>query len=330
MNTGLKAFFPATLIILLLSSQAVGRGGGGFRGGEHESFGRGDERDEFRGDEGESRRGGEGEYRRGDEGEYRRGGEGEYRPGGAGGFFGRGGEGGMNRPSEKPSRPNAFDRPYPSFNPGEGGHTGPAPEPPAPHPGPGLHPARIRPRVRALVPSRTRGCIPLRIRPQGRGLVPIRTRGRRIPPRIRTQGRVRVRAPTRIGITGTGPITGITAGTMARVHGARASHRGSPPPRLGLGATGRTTTRTALLPWSLTTRPSITRNRLCWPRPRHGRSIGVPAGRSAGVRPAAGARGSGDGTARCRPGDVCPGRLRRRADQVQPGHRPAAQQCGGA
>ena len=166
----LEGVFLALLILLLFSSRAVGRGGGGggggSRGGERGSFGRSGEGEsrsdegESRGDEGEYRRSDEGEYRRGGEGEYRRGNEGEYRRGGEGesrfdsgrGFFGRGGNGGlpggggMNRPADNPSRPNALDRPYPSLNPGENWHNGPAPNPtpgpgPAPEPHPWLHPA---------------------------------------------------------------------------------------------------------------------------------------------------------------------------------------------
>ncbi len=151
MTTGLKALFSAATIILLLSSPAAGRGRGEFGGGEREFSDRGGEGEYRGGERGFSDRNREDEFR-GREGEFPgRGGEGEYRNGGQGGFRG---EGGTNRfpdnrsPFSNPSRPNVYDRPYPSFNPGEGSHTGPAPGP-VPHPGrdpgfgpnPGLHPA---------------------------------------------------------------------------------------------------------------------------------------------------------------------------------------------
>ena len=174
MNTGiLKSYLSATMILLLLSSLAIGRGREEFRGEDRESSGRRDEGEsrgrerEFsgRGAEGESRSGergfsgrnGEGAYRADDRGFFGRGGEGESRGGdgqiprrGGEGNFRRGDEGGMNRdwenrsPWSNPSHSNAYERPYPSIDSGEGSHTGPAPEPwrhPAPNPDPGPGPS---------------------------------------------------------------------------------------------------------------------------------------------------------------------------------------------
>ena len=121
MNTGLKSFFSAALIILFFPSQAVGRGEGEFRGNERESPTRRRRRVSRRRTRVPPRR--RRRVRGGERGSPGRGGEGEYRGGGEG-EAGRGGEGFTNRssndhsPSFNPSRSNAYDRPYPSFNSG--------------------------------------------------------------------------------------------------------------------------------------------------------------------------------------------------------------------
>ena len=110
MNTLLKSLFSATLIILFLAGQAVGRGEGEFRSNERESPGRG----------------GEGEFRGGERGSPRPWPRRRISRRRRTRKRGRGGEGFTNRswndrsPSFNPSRSNAYDRPYPSFNSGDG------------------------------------------------------------------------------------------------------------------------------------------------------------------------------------------------------------------
>lgn len=146
MKVGVKSLLFSALVIVFLSSQAVARGGGGgggYHGGGGGSFGGGG------GYHGGGSIGGAGGYHGGSEfhggesGFAGRGGEGEYRGG-----TGSRGEGGWDRPSGNrenplnPSRPNAYDRPYPGPNSGPGHHPAPNPNPgpgPHPYPGPGHH-----------------------------------------------------------------------------------------------------------------------------------------------------------------------------------------------
>ena len=261
------------------------------------------------------------------------------------------------------------------LQPGENRHIGPAPNStPGPSPAPEPAPAPIRPRTGPGPEPTNATTAP--IRPPGRALVrnrPVAAASRpesdpRAGPWSESEPgrriRVRGRAPTRIGITGTGPTTGTTTGittattitgtiaettagiafgiitaTMAaataadmaaapRPHGRRIRNGGSHRRAVVLGLyRAYNNPYCSPLPWPSATRRSITRNRSCWPRRpsrRHRRPPPPAAGAATSINAPTPTDQAMELLDAARAA-FAPGRLQRGAGRVRPGHRPAAQ-----